>query len=269
MAAPGTSRSRSVLYVVVLSALTLLAAQRIVQPLRGRVQNSMAKLDAVGGRAAAPVNKALKQRLTYDEQVKEIARLAAELDRAKASSLRYDDAVRERRELLALNGLEDPDGYKSVPARIIGSALNNVDQTIRIKVGAGSGVAKGNPVVSAAGLVGRIVEVSKTTATVMLITDPEMSIGVRFGLSGEVAIGRGQGRGDPLRLDLVALDAEVAKGDALVTSGLQNGRFPPGIPVGRVQVVRPGSINQEVTVRPAVDLARIVFVRVLLRNSPT
>jgi rod shape-determining protein MreC len=158
--------------------------------------------------------------------------------------------------------------YKSVRARIIGSALNNVDQTVRIGVGASSGIKKGMPVRTAAGLVGRVVEVFQTSSTVMLVTDADMSIGVRFGLTGEVAIARGQGRGDALRLELVALDATVAKGDVVVTSGLQNSRFPPGIPVGRVAAVRPGSISQEVTIRPAVDLSRISFVRVLLRDAP-
>ncbi len=267
MAAPRTARSRSVLYVIVLSAVTLLAARRVVNPLRGRVQDNMARLDRVGARAAQPIAKQAKRRLSYDALVKENQRLAVELDRARASSLRFDDAVRERRELLALNGFEDPDGYKSVAARIVGMALNNVDQTVRIDRGTTDGVREDMTVISAAGLIGRVIDVSAGHATVMLITDPEMSIGVRFSRTGEVAVSRGQNSGQPLRLELVSLSTRVNRGDRIVTSGLQNSRFPPGLPVGIVQSVKPGSVSQEVLVRPAVDLDRIRFVRVLLRTG--
>jgi rod shape-determining protein MreC len=265
MAAPRTNRSRSVLYVIVLSAVTLLAAQQVIRPIRGRTQDVMSSLDQLGARGASPVVRQAKKRLSYDALLKENQRLNEELDKARASSLRFDDAVRERKELLALNGFEDPDSYKSVRARIIGSALNNIDQTIRIDRGTNHGIAEDMPVVSSAGLVGRVVDVSKNHAAVMLITDPKMSIGVRFARIGEVAVARGQNAGSPLQLELVALSAKVSRGDRVVTSGLQDSRFPPGLPVGIVDRVRSGSISQDVTVRPAVDLARIRFVRVLIR----
>jgi rod shape-determining protein MreC len=267
MAAPRTARSRSVLYVIVLSAITLLAAQRLVNPLRGRVQDTMSRIDSLGARAAKPATKQIKKRLSYDALLKENERLVSELDKAKASSLRFDDAVRERKELLELNGFEDPDGYKSVQARIVGMALNNVDQTVRIDRGTTNGVREDMTVISAAGLIGRVVDASANNATVMLITDPEMSVGVRFSRTGEVAVSRGQNTGAPLRLELVSLSTKVSRGDRIVTSGLENSRFPPGIPVGIVQSVRSGSVSQEVTVRPAVDLDRIRFVRVLFRTE--
>jgi rod shape-determining protein MreC len=268
MAAPRTARSRSVLYVIVLSAVTLLAAQGVLRPFRGRAKDVMSTLDQVGARAAKPAVNQAKKRISYDDLLKENERLAADLDKARASSLRYDDAVRERKELLALNGFEDPDGYKSVRARIIGAALNNLDQTVRIDRGSKDGIAEDMPVVSAAGLIGRVIDVSANHASIMLITDPKMSIGVRFARTGEVAVARGQNIDSPLRLELVSLSAKVSKGDRVVTSGLQNSRFPAGLPIGIVNSVRSGSISQEVSVRPAVDLGRIRFVRVLLRTAP-
>lgn len=268
--AVSASRSRSVLYVVVLSSVTLLAFGRIVSPVRGRIQDRLATLDEVGSRAASPVNKALGKAFSYEQLKRENARLRTELDAARASGLRFDDAVRERKELLALDGFVDPDGYKSIRARIVGSALNNfTEETLRIDRGSNDGVLVDLPVVSASGLIGRIQSVSPKHASVELITDPALSVGVRFARSGEVAIAVGQHTGKPLRLDLVALSAKVAKGDVVVTSGLQNSRFPAGIAVGRVRSVRAGSILQEVQVSPAVDLERIGFVKVLLiRAAP-
>ena len=58
----------------------------------------------------------------------------------------------------------------------------------------------------------------------------------------------------------------MAEGEAVVTSGLQQGLFPPQIPVGRVRgaKITPGQLEQEVTIEPVVDLDRLEFVRVLI-----
>ena len=75
----------------------------------------------------------------------------------------------------------------------------------------------------------------------------------------------GNGPGRPLRLDLVDAKTRVTKGDQVVTSGLQGGRFPAGIPVGRISSVTtaPGAIQPDVEVDPIVDLHRLEFVKVL------
>jgi len=51
-----------------------------------------------------------------------------------------------------------------------------------------------------------------------------------------------------------------------VTSGLQGSVFPPGVPVGKVRAAKvpPGSLQQEVSIDPLVDLTRLDFVKVLI-----
>ena len=51
-----------------------------------------------------------------------------------------------------------------------------------------------------------------------------------------------------------------------ITSGLEASAYPPEIPVGKVHSSSkaPGAVEQEITVDPAVDFARLEFVRVLL-----
>ena len=79
---------------------------------------------------------------------------------------------------------------------------------------------------------------------------------------------RGVSTGRAIDLDLIELETTVAVGEVVVTSGLEGSRFPPGIPIGRVARVRPGTIHQKIAVRPAVDLERSVFVSVLLWTEP-
>jgi len=129
-------------------------------------------------------------------------------------------------------------------------------------------VAIGMPVVSGAGLVGRVVQVASGQATVLLVTDPSSSIGVRDG--GVVGVASGQGQGKNLRVDYVPPGQPVHKRDVMVTSGLQGGLYPPGVPVGTVNLAAqpPDSLQEELALRPVVDLTQVQFVDVLKWESP-
>ena len=90
------------------------------------------------------------------------------------------------------------------------------------------------------------------------------AVGARLSVSGDMGVARGTATGRPLDLDLIDLDTQIAVGEPVVTSGLQGSRFPPGIPLGRVLRVRPGTIHQKVSLRPVVDIERTVYISVLL-----
>jgi rod shape-determining protein MreC len=122
------------------------------------------------------------------------------------------------------------------------------------------------PVVAGAGLVGRVVDASQSGATILLITDAQSSIGVTLSGSGDRGVGKGRGADRPLDVDLVESATLVAKDEVVVTSGLQQSVFPAGIPIGRVLEAKPepGGLQQQVTVRPVVDMRRLTFVKVLM-----
>src|SRR3546814_8244002 len=83
-----------------------------------------------------------------------------------------------------------------------------------------------------------MIESPTTTATVLLITDPEHAVPVLVGRYGVRLVAYGKGRSDQLELPNIPLSADVKVGDAIITSGL-GGRFPPGFPVGTVATLRP------------------------------
>jgi len=80
-----------------------------------------------------------------------------------------------------------------------------------------------------------------------------------------VGVAAGRGAGSTLRLDLIDPLSKVDKGEVVVTSGLQQSVFPPGVPVGKVLAAKAGTgaLQQDVTVEPVVDLRRLTFVKVL------
>ncbi|MDQ4096589.1 MAG: rod shape-determining protein MreC, partial [Actinomycetota bacterium] len=189
-----------------------------------------------------------------------------ELDEARGDALATEGAERERQALLDLMRLDFASTIPTVAARVTATSPSNFQNTVVIDRGSDRGVAVGMPVVTGAGLLGRVLEVSRARATVQVVADRSSNVGVRLTGSGEIGVASGMGDREPLKVDFVAAGTKLTRGEAVVTSGLPGSAFPPEIPVGRVKDFHtpPGAIQQEITVEPAVDLQRLEFVKVLL-----
>jgi rod shape-determining protein MreC len=250
----------------VLSSITLLASGKSLAGIQGRAHDSVVPLKVGGKKIVSPIER-LIAKMSIDDLRKDNARLRRELDAATVNDVRYRDAVRQRKQLLELQGLVDPDGFNSVAARVISVGTGNFDDTIEVDVGTNDDVVEGATVVTGAGLVGRVDHVSPEYSSVILISDGESNVGIRLANEGDVGLAKGSADDGPIRIDLIALDTAVAKSDVVVTSGLNRSSFPPGIPVGRVATVKAGPIQKEITITPIADLKHLEFVKVLLPKS--
>jgi rod shape-determining protein MreC len=125
-------------------------------------------------------------------------------------------------------------------------------------------VAVNQPVLSANGLVGRVVTAAGPYAKVQLITDRAASVGVMILRTRRQGIVRGSGRGSgTLELDFVPLQADVRPGDAVQTAGI-DGVYPRGIPVGTItSVSRGGQLFHRIQLAPAVDFGSLDQVYLL------
>ena len=137
-----------------------------------------------------------------------------------------------------------------------------------INLGSDDGVLSGMPVVSADGLVGRVVAVNASGARVELITDPASSVDASIQPADVDAILNGSITGD-LFLDLIAQDAEVQPGNLIVTSGL-GGTYPPNIIIGQVASIRTRAtaLFQQAAVQPVVNFSRLEIVLVIINFRP-
>jgi rod shape-determining protein MreC len=129
------------------------------------------------------------------------------------------------------------------------------------------------PVVTGAGLVGRVVAVTGGRSTVQLLTDPGFDIGVRLAESGEIGLGHGAGEREPLVIDAgipVSVAEEISEGEAVTTSGIDRSIFPPGIPIGEVSSIDRSGDRQSMVleVEPLADIENVTFVDVLLWEPP-
>lgn len=173
--------------------------------------------------------------------------------------------VKELDDLLNLAGVGQ---YPIVPAQVIavGSARSFL-RTVTIDAGSRDGISRDLTVVNGEGLVGRVIEVGRSTSTILLITDPRFVVGVRMG--GSMELGSVQGHGmEPLALELFNPQAELKRGDMMVTLGSLDGKpFVPGVPVGTVLTVRstPGAPTRSADVAPFVDVTSLDLVGVVVQ----
>ncbi len=207
-------------------------------------------------RTAAQENEDLKKRLAQTEVELRIAREQA--------------ADNER--LKGLLNLREKTGYDSVPARVIARDPSVWFNTITIDRGTSAGVAINMPVVTAGGIVGRVITVGPWASQVMLVTDEKAGAGAVVGQLGQSgALGSIRGRPDIGLLEMRHVPGleKVAVGDYAMTTG-QDGIYPPGLNVGEVVEVKNGSATQphQILIRPTAGLDRLEEVAVLFYHPP-
>jgi rod shape-determining protein MreC len=165
-------------------------------------------------------------------------------------------------------------GQALVPARVVGvGASQTFSRTVTIDAGSESGVHPDQTVVNADGLVGRVLRVTRTTATVLLVIDAESVVGGRIGESMQLGFLHGRGDlGRSGRLDLELVDDSVvpAKGEVVVTWGSQGGApYVTGVPVGRVTQVFSSvrQSSQRAVIEPFVDFGALDVVGVVVPSG--
>jgi rod shape-determining protein MreC len=154
------------------------------------------------------------------------------------------------------------------------SAGQGLEDTVTIDVGSGSGVRPDMTVMTADGLVGRVVRVGPATATVLLATDAASTVGSRLEDSKEIGVVQGAGRrglggggATPLRFQLLNANAPLRPGQRLVTLGSQGERpYVPGVPIGTIERVERslGSLTRTAYVRPFVHFTTLDVVGVVV-----
>ena len=148
-------------------------------------------------------------------------------------------------------------------ARVIARDPDRIPNTILIDVGHADGVSQRMPVVTADGLVGRVLEVHGGTAVVLLLLDRNCRVSAVIQREG-----RAQGivtcEDGTFYLKNVKVRTEVEAGDVVVSSGL-GGVFPKGLLVGQVAEVvqKETGLFQEVILAPGANFINLEEVFVL------
>lgn len=128
-------------------------------------------------------------------------------------------------------------GERVLIAELQAVDLDPYKQQIVINKGSRSGVFNGQPVLDAQAVMGQVIHTSPMHSTVLLITDASHALPVQVLRNDLRTVAVGSGEISSLKLPFLPRNADIRKGDTLVTSGL-GGVFPPGYPVARISQVK-------------------------------
>jgi len=205
----------------------------------------------IGLRHLKTENDSLKRQLADAE-------IAVQQQRALA------DRARGLQQLLELR---DRSNLKTTAAQIIGDAPTPDFRTITIDKGTLHGLKTDMAVLAPAGVVGRVIKPTARSAIVQLLIDRNAAAGVIIERSRAqgVAMGAGDGR---LRLEYMSEAFDVAVGDEVVTSGIDN-IYPKGFAVGKIDSIeKSGAAYRRISIKPAVDFSALEEVLIVLTPTP-
>ena len=270
--------SRGLLVALVLGCLTVMSLDSLssspVDPVRRAVGEVFGPAEVVSSAAIRPFSAVPDWFRTRDSMQQDLLDLQAENSdlRSKVATEDYDRNRLE--EYDGLTAAAKSLGYSLVPARVVGlGPSQSFSRTVTIDAGSDAGIQPDLTVVNNDGLVGRVLRVTRSTATVLLIVDADSVVGGRVGRSMEVGFLHGRGvLGGDGRLDLELVDdtAVPAKHDVVVTWGSEaGGPYVAGVPVGRVTTVYSSlrETAQRAVIDPFVDFGALDLVGVVVPSG--
>jgi rod shape-determining protein MreC len=274
------SRARSRMIALVLACLTVMTLDHHpgpgspLEPARTAMGSVFGPIESGTSAAVRPVTALGAWFRTHRQMQNDIATLESQNSRLKAqqATSQYD-----RNRLAEFQGLTTAAGTLGqalVPAHVVAyGAAQSFSRTVTIDAGSAAGVRPDQTVINDDGLVGRVLRVTATTATVLLIVDTESVVGGRVGASMKVGFLRGRGGlGDQGTLDLQLVDEADAptEGDSIVTWGSRDGApYVAGVPIGRVTAVYASlrESSQHAVISPYVDFGALDLVGVVVPSG--
>ena len=174
------------------------------------------------------------------ELLKQIDNLRRENQQFKTQAVQTAAMARENDQLRALFNWQKQSPWKLKLANVVMRDPANWWRTVQIDLGTRDGLRENLPVITAAGLVGRVSSVSLTRAQVVLIGDPNCRVSALVENSAHdtgVLLASGPLDTSLVQLTYLASGANLKSGQNVVTSGL-GGVFPKGIPLGQIYDAR-------------------------------
>ncbi len=278
--APKQTPSRGLVVALVLASASLMTLDATtddgsaVDPVRQAVGEVFGPVEAGTTAVVRPISEIPEWFRGRDSMREEIDDLEAENADLRAQVRTSGFNSNRLAEYDGLTAAAEDLGYALVPARVIGlGPSQSFSATVTIDAGSRAGLHPDMTVLNNDGLVGRILRVTRTTATVLLIVDADSTVGGRVGETMDLGFLSGQGEtGDDAGLDLRLVDQSVvpARDDTVVTWG-SDGAAPyvAGVPIGRVSEVYSSlrDSSQRAVIEPFVDFAAIDLVGVVVPSG--
>lgn len=192
--------------------------------------------------------------------------LKEQIEQMRLEQVRLSEDAEQAHRLQSLLAFKEQTIAKTVPAQVIGSSGSDLSRSIYIDKGSNDGVGLDMAVITAGGIVGKVLRVYPSTALVLMINDQTSGVGVMLEKSRLQGVLRGTANGTVV-LERVMSDEQVMPGETVLSSGGDQ-IFPKGLPVGTVTKVSPGrEMFLNIQVKPAADLSRLEEVLVITEKQ--
>jgi rod shape-determining protein MreC len=192
--------------------------------------------------------------------------LKQQIEQMRLEQVRLNEDAEQAHRLQQLLAFREQFVAKTVAAQVIGSGGSDLSRIVYIDKGGNDGIKRDFAVITANGIVGKVLEVFPSTSQVLLINDQTSGVGAMLEKSRLQGVLKGTPEGEVV-LQRVMSDEKVAVGDSVLSSGGDR-IFPKGLPVGTVSRVSPGrEMFLNIQVKPAADLSRLEEVLVVTEKQ--
>jgi len=192
----------------------------------------------------------------------ENAQLRSEIEHMKLEQARLDEDAKMARRIQTLLAFKEQYLESTVAAQVIGTSGSDQSRVLYIDKGSDDGIKPDMAVITPTGIVGKIVQVSPSSAQVLPINDQLSGVGAALKDSRLQGILKGAANGTTT-LQYIMSDEPVKPGEPVITSGGDR-IFPKGLQVGTVASVEPGKdLFLNIRVIPSARLDRLEEVLVI------
>jgi rod shape-determining protein MreC len=202
--------------------------------------------------------------ILFHHNFRENKRLSKEIDSLRERLNRSFELYIENKRLQRLLSFKTDSYHHLVAARVIARDPSYWSSVIIIDKGKTDGISDNQAVISPAGLIGKVIEVGRSTSKVMLLND------INFGISAIIQRTRQEGLlsgtlENKLIMRYLPVDSDVRIGDVIITSGLTK-IFPKGIIIGKVTETGKefSGLSIFCLIKPAINLSSLEEVLVIV-----
>ena len=197
------------------------------------------------------INTLVMERKTIDDMEIEISKLKKENLKIKVNLQRIDVLENEVTRLRSIKAAAIKKIENIKIAKVIQRDVIPNKKSLKMNIGSKDDIKMGQTVMGVNGLIGQVVEINSFTSKVLLITDSSSNVPAIIARTGQQVIIKGESQTGMMEIAFLKNEADVQKGDLIVTSG-QAKRFIPSIKIGRVKdiVKNEGERFSRVTLMP-------------------
>ncbi|HWZ81004.1 MAG TPA: rod shape-determining protein MreC [Terriglobales bacterium] len=190
--------------------------------------------------------------------------LKQQVEQMRIEQVRLSQDADQARRLQALLAFKEQFISKTMAAQVIGSTGSEQSRGVYLDKGEKDGIKPDMAVITADGVVGKVLRVYRSSSLVLLISDQTSGVGAILEKSRLQGILRGMPSGE-VGVERVMSDEDVPAGEMVLTSGGDR-IFPKGLVIGKVtQVTKGGDFFLNIRVSPSANLSKLEEVLIVTK----